>query len=1497
MLQPDRSLPKRIAETEAPSGKCAGITSKAVKLRVLGLCLGASTISLVQLEAWRGQAGDQQDTGPTRPRIVKQSFHVHEGNPKDTFLSVIQGLDIRSFDKVVVTGRRFRKFVNFTTIAEPEAVEYAYRYVQPAGVSCPAIVSAGGETTMVYILDGQGRISNVVTGNKCASGTGEFFLQQLRRMNVSLETAAQWAETESPYHVSGRCSVFCKSDCTHATNKGVPKSKVTAGLCKMMANKILELLKKVELRNIMITGGTARNRMMIAYLRQEIPSLIVPPEAPCFEALGAALWAFDNDARPFPADVSDLFLSEIRSFDTLAPLSVYGDQVTFKKMERGNIQTGDDCVLGLDVGSTTTKAVLLRKTDNALLASIYLRTDGDPVGAARKCYANILDQVRQQSDPSRITVSGLGVCGSGRQIAGLHALTDGVINEIIAHATAAVYFDPEVDTIFEIGGQDAKYTYITNAVPSDYAMNEACSAGTGSFLEESAFETLGVRMEDIADIALKGSRPPNFNDQCAAFIASDIKNAIHEGIKHEDIVAGLVYSICMNYTNRVKGNRPVGTKVFMQGGVCYNRAVPLAMAALVGKPIIVPPEPGLMGAFGVALEAKNRIELGLMIGRTYDLEILAGRAVTYKKSFTCRGGKERCDRRCEIATIEIEGKTYPFGGACNRYYNLRQNITYNTRGLDLVRHRQQLVYEAQGIQPPDLAGQNRRGRIGLNRSFMVNTYFPLYATFFSELGFMPVLPDIPNPEGINQKNAPFCYPAELTHGFFDALLRLEKQLDYIFLPHFKSIPAQNGYTNSQVCPFVQGETFYLQATFKRKIQELQQKGVQLLTPLIHMTRGLDQAQKPLVESAVQMGISRRDAEKAFAKALRQQTATLAEMKRVGREALAELESNPEKIAVIIFARPYSGFVEEANMGIPNKIASRGIRVLPFDFLSFDDETAKEHMYWGMGQLLLKAARVVKRHPQLFGTCITNFSCGPDSFLLGYIRDIMGRKPSLTLELDSHTADAGLETRIEAFLDIVAAYRQLVSAKKIVARPSAFVPARTFLQDGEPKVVTSKKKTLPMNDPRVTLLFPSMGHISTQALAAVFSGKGFHVVAHPPSDEAVLKLGRANTSCKECLPLILTTGTLLSYINNGKRPDEMLVYFMPTGSGPCRFGQYRIFMEDLIRRHELQNVAIFSLTSENAYLGLGADFQRRGWWAVVVSDVMEDIRSMLLTNARDAGAAMNIFQDEWREILAALEVGEFARLESQLEKSARRFNGIPLRIDPADVPKISLAGEIFVRRDYLSRQYLTERLAKNGFASICSPVAEWLFYSDYLMDGGLADYRMSKLEKLEFLVKKNTMSRYERRIKSILSRSGLVAAEPVDIGKIIRSAAPHISPNLGGEAILTVGSAMTEIATHTCGVIAIGPFGCMPNRLAEAILNETMNRRDKLATDRKNRLLPKTLADMEELPFLAVESDGSPFPQLIDAKLESFYLRAGRLHQRMLSTRRGEGKGRLRLGRS
>jgi len=1449
-------------------------------MRTLGICLGASTISVAELEWDPIPPENTPGKGrPAQPRILGHGLFPHEGNPKETLNRALETVDLGAVDRLAATGRRFRKFVNLSSIPEPEAVEHAYRFTKPPHVDCPAVVSAGGETFMVYVLNKKGEITNVITGNKCASGTGEFFLQQLRRMDVTLEEAARFAATESPHPVSGRCSVFCKSDCTHATNKGIPRAQVTAGLCRMMAHKILELLKKVEKRNIMITGGTAKNRMMTTYLEKEIPGLITPEEAPFFEALGAALWAGAHETLPFPG-FSNLIREEVGVFDTLPPLSEFTDQVTFKTLDIAVPEPGDDCILGLDVGSTTTKAVLVRTRDHAILASVYLRTSGDPVGASRKCYRHILEQIQEHMDPSHLRIEGLGVCGSGRQIAGLHALTEGVINEIIAHAAAAVYFDPGVDTLFEIGGQDAKYTYITSGVPSDYAMNEACSAGTGSFLEESALETLGIPMEAIADIALSGRRPPNFNDQCAAFIASDIKNAIHEGIRREDIVAGLVYSICMNYANRVKGNRPVGEKIFMQGGVCYNRAIPLAMAALVGKPIIVPPEPGLMGAFGVALEVEKRIQNGLMQKNRVDLAALARREVVYRTPFTCNGGKAKCDRRCRIAVVELEKKRYPFGGACNRYYNLRHHIRYDVEKLDHVRYRQRLVFKKYAASPdPEKTGPVA-GRIGFNRSFLVNTYYPLYTAFFSNLGFQPVIPKHPSQEGIDLRGAPFCYPVELAHGFFYELIMSEDVPEILFLPHFKAVPLLEDNSGSQVCPLVQGETYYLRTTFKYHLARLKQKGIRLLTPVIDLTSGLDAARIPLVESALKLGVSRSRAEGAFQSAVEVQRAVQGEARSMGNAVLKELEADPDKTAVVLFGRPYNAFADEAHMGIPHKLASRGIPVIPLDFLPIDEEFSKKHMYWGMGQLILKAARFVKNHPQLFGTYITNFSCGPDSFVIGYFREIMGRKPSLTLELDSHTADAGLETRVEAFLDIVAAYRRLTARRRIPSTANAFIPSRVVLENGKPHVITSDQQKLPMTDPRVCLLFPSMGNLASESITAIFQGSGYAAKAHPPSDEAVLKLGRAHTTCKECLPLILTTGTLINYIQKEKKDDEVLVYFMPTGSGPCRFGQYSVFMEDLIRRFQIPNVAVMSLSSDNAYMGIENGFQKRGWWSVVISDAMEDIRSMLLANSKDPEHAMRLFHEEWKKILEALRTGAYARIRDQLAQTARRLSTIPVKLPPEDVPVIALSGEIFVRRDHLSRQFITERLAEAGFAVICAPIAEWMRYSDYTFKKGYSTCIPTWKERLGLFIKELHMRRYERGIKNTLAQSGFLTPTLVDIDKVVAAAAPHIAPDLAGEAILTVGSAMVDIAGHACGVIAIGPFGCMPNRLSEAVLSEAMTREEKLKIDPNNPRLKAVLAEVEDLPFLAIESDGSPFPQVITAKLEAFCLRAKRLHERM-----------------
>ncbi|MCD6486501.1 MAG: activase [Syntrophobacterales bacterium] len=1430
--------------------------------------MGASTLSIVHLRKDKDGKISITDTNVTS----------HHGNPQKVLIETIKKLNMDGDSKVAVTGRKFSQSVNFTSIPEPEATENAFSHLNGQGTHYNAIVSAGGETFMVYALGKDGKISTVQAGNKCASGTGEFFLQQIGRMGISMEEAISLAQTETPYKLSSRCSVFCKSDCTHAMNKGVPKGQIAAGLCKMMAGKILEIIKQIPRNNIMVIGGCARNSVMINYLEKEIGNLVVPDEAPYFEALGCALWALNHETAPFPG-TENLFKKGRSSFSYLPPLKNFQNMVEFKTASRGKAHKGDRCIIGLDAGSTTTKAIILRMKDNKVLGSVYLRTNGDPVQASRNCYADLVDQLGDLSDS--IHIVGLGVTGSGRKIAGLHAITDGIINEIIAHATGALFFDKEVDTIFEIGGQDAKYTYITNGVASDYAMNEACSAGTGSFLEEAAKETLKIEMEEIADIAILGNNPPNFNDQCAAFIGSDIKNAFNEGIGRDDIVAGLVYSICMNYDNRVKGNRPVGKKVFMQGGVCLNRAVPLAMAVLTGKHIVVPPSPGLIGAFGVALEIKQRLASGLMEEQEFSLKKLRDREIEYGAPFICDGGKEKCDRKCEIARIKIEGKTFPFGGACNRWYNLRSKIKIDTEELNLVAHYEKLIFDKDGLSPEISGPHENAETIGINKSFLVNTYFPLYYSFFSQLGFRVILSDHSEQEGMDRINAPFCYPAEMAHGYF--LNLLEKKPDYLFLPQFKGEYVKSAEEPGVTCPLSQGEPFYLNTAFKNhKIYKNLKTRGRILSPVIDFSGGYKPVESVFTRMAKTLKVDRKRVRMAYTKAVEIQDDLFREMEETCSKELKKIEENSDEFAVVIFGRSYNALVREGHMGIPNKFASRNIKVIPFSCLPMAETTGVEHMYWSAGQRILRVADFVKKHPRLFGCYITNFSCGPDSFLVGYFRNIMGRKPSLTLELDSHVADAGLETRVEAFIDIVKRYRELEKREEIVDDSQDFVPARVVTRNNQQVFVESTGDEYPISDRKVHLIIPSMGRYTSEAGAAIFRGAGIHASALPPADEAALKLGRGNTSCKECLPLLLTVGSLLKYINERENSNEALIYFMPTASGPCRFGQYSEFIRRLINKLHLENVAVFSLSSENSYAGFGGFSLKTNLWSgTIAADCFEEMYSSLLTNAVDRDSAMYILEKEWKKVLGLLETRhKLKQLTEILETVANNLKQIPIRRTMEDTPTIFLTGEIFVRHDDISRQYIVEELAGRGFATKVSTLAEWIYYTDWLVQNNLSTGDHSFKDKMSLSVRSIFMRKYERAIRNILSKSNLCENKPEDVDHVIKHTRHLINPELTGEAILTTGTAINEVVDHYCGVIAIGPFGCMPTRVAEAILTGEMNMEGKLAAGTITQKVKDLQNEVQELPFLTIEGDGSRFPQIITAKLEAFLLQAERLHKKM-----------------
>jgi predicted CoA-substrate-specific enzyme activase len=1431
---------------------------------VIGVCLGASTVSFVRA------VGNK-----TYSEIKEHLTVAHNGNPKTVFQDTLRSFNPDKIP-VIVTGRKFRDLVKLTQISEPEATEYAVDYINNNGHKFSAVASLGGETFMVYTLDEYGKISNVITKNQCASGTGEFFLQQIKRMGIEIGEVQGIASGAKAHKVTGRCSVFCKSDCTHALNKGVPQQEVTAGLALMMAEKVEELLKKVNGGTKIIVGGVTRNKLVADYIKDLVADVYIPKEAAYFEALGAALFGLKNPVAEMNAD-ENIFKEKESSFVFHRHLEEYKDKVVFKTLELGKANDGDECIVGLDVGSTTTKAVVIRVSDNSLLASIYLYTLGNPIKAARECYHSLIKQI-----PQKIKIIGLGTTGSGRHIAGLHALTDGVFNEIVAHATAAVYFDSEVDTIFEIGGQDAKYTYIVNKVPADYAMNEACSAGTGSFIEESAYEALRINVKEIEGIAMNGKRPPNFNDQCSAFISSDIKTALHENISKEDIVAGLVYSVCLNYVNRVKGSRPIGRKIFMQGGVCYNKAIPIAMAALTGQQIIVPPEPGLMGAFGVALEIKEKIGLGLLEPKEFDLHVLAEREVNYKKPFICAGGKEKCDLKCSVNLIEIEGKSYPFGGACNKYYSITKSRIVDVDQFDFVKKRQYLTfkkYAKEAILPSDAK------TIGINLSFHTHTIYPLYYNFFTKLGFKVVLPDNVDNDGLEREMTSFCYPAQLSLCLFEDLVK--KSPDYYFMPNLLEmhVDEEEHYRmdNNATCVFVITEPYFLKEAFK----DTDFTG-KWISPKLNFSAGFHAEEDKFIQVAEQLGVYDLNLIKeAHSYAVEIQEEYQKELFDTGDEVLKMLRENPDHFAIVLLGRPYNSFADEANKGIPQKYASKGIYVIPYDMIDYRGQHIDGEMYWEGGKKIMKTARIIKNNPQLYANYISNFSCGPDSMIITQFRTLMGTKPSLTLELDSHTADAGVNTRIDAFLDIIENYRKISHTIKDTDY-SDFKIADVIVDGNLGYFVSSEGERIPLTDNRVKVLVPSMGDLSSRMFAQALSIHGLNAEAIPEGNPDILKYGRSNTTGKECLPLILLVGSLLDYIENRWNGKDYIALFNVQSTGSCRLGQYHEIIKDVIKRKKLRNVASFILMTDDGYAGLGADFAKTGILAMITADVIDDIRSAIMANAENPEKGVEILHQEFNKLEKKYD-GKADNLYSLLKKFSENISKkVPVKVPIEKSKYIALLGEIYVRSDDFSHRWLNKVFAKKGFVVKTAHISEWIYYIDYLIKLNLVEPDKSIKKKTEQYIRHLYMQQAEKKIKKILSKSGYYQVRRIEVEELLKHSKHIIPYEVKGEPGLTLGAAYYEVLEEYCGVINLGPFGCMPTRFSEAVGMPNMKFEDKekaMQLHNPNYKLPDVFNGNMNIPFLTIESDGNVYPQVIEARMETFALQAERVAQLMLKVKK------------
>jgi predicted CoA-substrate-specific enzyme activase len=839
-------------------------------------------------------------------------------------------------------------------------------------------------------------------------------------MNLSLEEGIEQSMTGKRVPLATRCSVHCKSDATHKLNKGeCAPGDIAKSLIYDLAEKIYKMIDQAQWPQglVVLSGGVTLNKPFVKNLQEILGAdskVKVIPESPYLEAFGASLFALELPEIIKMPPRHKWLRAEKTTFETLSPLTDKAALLDYRVTtdETLTLVDGASYILGIDAGSTTTKGVLLNTSDKTVGASSYLRTHGNPILATKNVIADLIKQVGEKD----IKIIQTGVTGSGREMDSVYLDNCLSFNEILAHARAATEEVPDVDTVFEIGGQDSKFVSFLEGIPVDYAMNEGCSAGTGSFLEESASIDMGIPMREISGVAEKSEKPLAFGERCAAFINTDLRSAKQLGAGQEDVTAGLVYSIADNYISRIVGSRYVGENLLFQGGVALNKSVALAMVARTGRKVVVPPHPELMGCVGTCLMAMDLLESGDIEEKIYKLSDLVKGDMETKGTFRCKS----CENTCEIQMISIRGGKYPFGGLCSKFELERHAGKKEIQeGQDMVAVRNKMMFEEFG--PEEL--KNPRGTIGLAMSLTVYELFPFYAKLINELGYNVVLSE-PSKEGNAKTCGDMCYPCEIAHGAtFDLL---NKGVDYIFLPRTIELEIPDGFAHAYTCPTTTIIPDVVRSAFGRANSNI-------LSPHIGLSKHL--VKTTLQEIALMgqtLGISETASRKAGQNAIAHYNQFKEAYLNMGRQEMGHLLDQP---TVIIAGRSYMTCSPQVNLALPRKITSRGFNAVPVDMLPQLSDHIHKGNVWGATQQIMNAVSYAKKYPDVYVCFLSCFSCGPDATIYHFIRQEIAGKTFCYLEIDSHTAHAGFETRVSAFLDIIEETRRRAKAQHASQEPT------------------------------------------------------------------------------------------------------------------------------------------------------------------------------------------------------------------------------------------------------------------------------------------------------------------------------------------------------------------------------------------------------------------------------------------------------------------------------
>jgi len=902
--------------------------------------------------------------------VLENHYVRSHGQPLETILIVLKEIfnridndEIAGIAATGSGGKLLADIIGISFINEIVAQSTATSILHP---EVRTVIEIGGEDSKLIMLEPDEangnnlKVSDFSMNTMCAAGTGSFLDQQSTRIGVSIENefGKMALKSKVPPRIAGRCSVFAKSDMIHLQQVGTEVHDIVAGLCYALTRNFKSNIGKGKdfAKPIAFQGGVAANDGIVKAFEDILDldegELIIPKNFNTMGAIGTALALVEKGIdSPFNGFKKiETYLKKRKGKDSnLKKLNCNNYDIN---VNRHSLKSGKkvEAYVGVDVGSISTNVVVIDKGRN-VLARRYLMTAGKPLEAVRQGLFEVGKEVGKN-----VIIKGVGVTGSGRYLTGEFIGADIVKNEITAHATAAAWVDKDVDTIFEIGGQDSKYISLENGAIVDFTMNKVCAAGTGSFLEEQS-EKLDVNIKkEFGKRALDSCCPSQLGERCTVFMESDLNHHQQLGVPKDDLLAGLSYSIVLNYINRVVEKRKIGKTIFLQGGVAANRGVKAAFEKVTGRTVNVPPHHDVMGAIGSAIISmeentweESRFKGFDLRGRKYETT-----------SFVCKD----CSNICEIRKVSITGESpLHYGSRCGKFDD-EKKVSKSKNLPRLFNERSRLLYgpyytdrKTKSTITHD-SNNNSRGRIGIPQASTFFELFPMWRTFFTELGFEIVISKNTNrsiiSKGVEHVNTETCFPIKVSHGHVVDMLN--KDIDYLFLPSVINMTHESSnLTHSYACPYIQCLPYIIGSAVDLETQDFE-----LLQPIIHFEYGEAHVEKTFRKIAADIGVKGRKVTKAIRNAQETQRNFYKTLEERGKEVLDNL--GEDDTALVIISRPYNGCDSGVNLDLPEKLRDMGITAIPMDCIPMDLEDISRdypNMYWKYGQKILAAARIYR----------------------------------------------------------------------------------------------------------------------------------------------------------------------------------------------------------------------------------------------------------------------------------------------------------------------------------------------------------------------------------------------------------------------------------------------------------------------------------------------------------------------------------------------------------